>query len=134
MSHVWAGHLGVPSLEWFVETLIGRGLSYVERDLLSAVRASSPRCQKAIRAGNLGPPCDAPAPYRVFVDMFQGCPYWFNACGKHAQLAVISGRAFDWQPQREFEITIQKNSARLTLTKETLRTFTAGDGPDEVTR
>jgi hypothetical protein len=66
----------------------------------------APLCQKAMRAGNLGPPCAAFAPYQVLVDMFPGCPNWYGACGKHAQLAVMSGRAFDWRPHaRLTEVT-----------------------------
>lgn len=90
----------------------------------------APLCQKASRAGNLGPPCGAFAPYQVLVDMFVGCPHWFNACGKHAQLAVMSGRAFDWRPN-DWRAGPWRTLGRLHLQRETLRSFTAGDGPDD---
>lgn len=62
-----------------------------------------PRCQKATGPGNLGESCRAVAPYAVLVEVFAGSlPHWFNACGKHAQLAVMAGRAFDMLPVEEW--------------------------------
>lgn len=63
-----------------------------------------PTCQKSLWPADARG-CPNVAAYKVLTDMFPGCPAWFCACAKHAQLAIVAGRAFDLAPVEEWPRT-----------------------------